>query len=129
VREKFSSGSPFETEFAYSRAVVDGDWIFVAGTTGYDYNKMTISSDAASQARQCFLNIAHTLAEAGATLNDIVRVTYLVPNREDIPAFGAVFQEFLGEAMPAATMQVVGLLDDSMKIEIEVTARRQGTSD
>lgn len=124
MRERFSSGSTFENEFAYSRTVVDGDWVFVAGTTGYDYDSMSISSDAAEQARQCFLNIQVALADAGATLADVVRVTYLVPNRDDVAAFGPVFREFMGAAKPAATLQVVGLLNSEMKIEIEVTARR-----
>lgn len=128
MRERFSGGSTFETEFAYSRAVVDGDWVFVAGTTGYDYSTMTISNDVATQARQCFLNIKATLADAGATLNDIVRVTYLVPDRKNIAALSPVFQEFLGDIMPAATLQIVGLLDTAMQIEIEVTARRQQDS-
>lgn len=122
MRKKFSSGSTFEKDFAYSRVVVDGNWVFVAGTTGYDYTAMSISSDAAVQARQCFLNIQAALADANATLADVVRVTYLVPNREDVPAFAPVFREFMGEAKPAATMQVVGLLNEDMKIEIEVTA-------
>lgn len=124
MRTHFSSGSTFEKDFAYSRVVADDDWVFVAGTTGYDYSTMTISSDAAVQARQCFLNIQAALDEANATLADIVRVTYLVPSRDDIAAFAPVFREFLGEVKPAATMQIVGLLDTEMKIEIEVTARR-----
>lgn len=123
MRKKFSSGSTFETEYAYSRVVVDGNWVFVAGTTGYDYANMSISSDAAAQARQCFINIQAALNEANATLADVVRVTYLVPNREDVPAFAPVFREFMSAARPAATMQVVGLLNEDMKIEIEVTAR------
>ncbi len=124
MREKFSSGSTFEKDFAYSRAVTDGDWVFVAGTTGYEYSTMTISRDAGQQARQCFLNIQATLAAVNSTIKDIVRITYLVSDRDDLAAFAPVFREFLNEVRPAATLHIVGLLDENMKIEIEVTAKR-----
>ena len=121
-RALISSGSPFEQELAYSRAVVQGDWVFVSGTTGFDYATMTISDDVAVQAEQCFQNIAAALAQAGASLNDVVRVTYLLPNAQDFDACAPVLGRHLGEVRPAATMQCVGLLDARMKIEIEVTA-------
>ena len=123
-RSKFSSGSSFEEEFAYSRVVVDGDWVMVSGTTGFDYRTMTISSDAASQARTCFENIKTALTEAGAGLSDVVRVTYLVPDRNDVPALAPIFKEYMSDALPAATMLITDLLDERMKIEIEVTARK-----
>ncbi len=121
-RTLISSGSPFEQELAYSRAVVQGDWVFVSGTTGFDYATMTISDEVAVQAEQCFQNIAAALAQAGASLNDVVRVTYLLPNAQDFAACAPVLRRHLGEVRPAATMQCVGLLDARMKIEIEVTA-------
>ena len=123
-RQRYSSGSTFETEFAYSRVVVDGDWIFVAGTTGYNYTTMTLPETPAEQAAQCFENVKEALAQAGAALEDVVRVTYLVTSRDDVPAFGPVFRRYFGDILPAATMHVVGLLNEDMKIEIEVTARR-----
>jgi len=123
-RRKFTSGSTFEDEFAYSRVIADGRWVFVSGTTGYDYTEMTISSDAATQATQCFENIKSALQQADATLADIVRVNYLVPNRDDVPAFGPVFVRYLGEVRPAATLIISDLLNTAMKIEIEVTALR-----
>jgi enamine deaminase RidA (YjgF/YER057c/UK114 family) len=122
TRTLISSGSPFEHELAYSRAVVQGDWVFVSGTTGFDYATMTISDDVAVQAEQCFKNIAAALAQAGASLNDVVRVTYLLPEGRDFAACAPVLRKHLGEVRPAATMQCVGLLDPRMKIEIEVTA-------
>lgn len=126
-RALISSGSPFEQELAYSRAVVQGDWVFVSGTTGFDYATMTISDDVAVQAEQCFQNIAAALAQAGASLNDVVRVTYLLPNAQDFAACAPVLRRHLGEVRPAATMQCVGLLDARMKIEIEVTALKAST--
>ncbi|RVT84842.1 RidA family protein [Inhella crocodyli] len=122
TRTLISSGSPFEHELAYSRAVVQGDWVFVSGTTGFDYATMTISDDVAVQAEQCFQNIAAALAQAGASLNDVVRVTYLLPEARDFAACAPVLRKHLGAVRPAATMQCVGLLDPRMKIEIEVTA-------
>lgn len=119
-----SSGSPFERDMAYSRAVVDGDWIFVSGTTGFDYAKMTISGDVAEQAEQCFKNIAKALSDAGASLANVVRVHYILPNAADFPACWPAMRKYLGDVRPAATMFSAGLADARMKIEIEVTARR-----
>jgi enamine deaminase RidA (YjgF/YER057c/UK114 family) len=126
MRRLISSGSPFETEAGYSRAVVDGEWIFVAGTTGFDYAQMTIVDDPAEQARQAFRNIEKALGEAGATLADVVRVKYYVPNAADWPAIVPVLGEVFGAIRPAATALICGLVDPRMKIEIEVTARRGG---
>jgi enamine deaminase RidA (YjgF/YER057c/UK114 family) len=126
TRHLISSGSPFEAQIGYSRAVADGDWVFVSGTTGYDYATMTISEDVAEQAEQCLKNISAALAQAGATLADVVRVTYMLPRREDFQACWPVLQRYFGEVRPAATMIQAGLLDPVMKIEIEVTARKQG---
>ena len=125
-RTKISSNSTFEEEFAYSRIVADGRWVMVSGTTGYDYNTMTISADPAKQAAQCFENIKSALSETNATLEDIVRVRYLVPDRSDVSAFAPVFQQYLGNIRPAATLMVTQLLNTDMKIEIEVTALRAG---
>src|SRR5713101_9687290 len=128
MRQLISSGSVFETEAGYSRAVVDGDWIFVAGTTGFDYAQMTIVEDPAEQARQAFRNIEAALAEAGATLADVVRVRYYVPDAADWPAIVPVLGEVFGTIRPAATALICGLVDPRMKIEIEVTARRGSAS-
>lgn len=125
-RQLISSGSKFEAEIGYSRAVVDGEWVFVSGTTGFDYATMLISDDVAEQADQCFRNIAAALARAGATLADVVRVTYILPNAADFPACWPVLQKHLGTVRPAATMFAAGLSDPRMKIEIEVTARTRG---
>jgi len=125
TRRLISSGSPYEAEIGYSRAVVDGDWIFVSGTTGFDYATMSIPDGAAAQAEQCFRNIEKALAEAGATLADVVRVHYIVPAREDFHAAMPVLARFMGSVRPAATMICAGLLDERMRIEIEVTARRR----
>jgi 2-iminobutanoate/2-iminopropanoate deaminase len=125
MRRLISSGSPFEAEAGYSRAVVDGEWIFVAGTTGFDYARMTIAEDPAEQARQAFRNIEQALAEAGAALADVVRVRYYLPNPADWPALVPVLGEAFGAIRPAATALFCGLVDPRMKIEIEVTARRR----
>jgi enamine deaminase RidA (YjgF/YER057c/UK114 family) len=127
VRRLISSGSRFEAEAGYSRAVADGEWIFVAGTTGFDYAQMTIVEDPSEQARQAFRNIERALAEAGAALADVVRVRYYLPNLEDWPAIAPILGEVFGAIRPAATALVCGLVDPRMKIEIEVTAKR-GTS-
>jgi enamine deaminase RidA (YjgF/YER057c/UK114 family) len=124
MRRLISSRSPFEAEAGYSRAVVDGEWIFVAGTTGFDYAQMTIVEDPAEQARQAFHNIEKALAEAGATLADVVRVHYYLPDAADWPAIVPVLGEVFGTIRPAATALFCGLVDPRMKIEIEVTARR-----
>ncbi|KAK3687282.1 Endoribonuclease L-PSP/chorismate mutase-like protein [Podospora appendiculata] len=124
-RTLISSGSPFEAQIGYSRAVVDGDFVFVSGCTGYDYKKGTISPDVVAQAEQCFVNIAAALAEAGAGVADVVRVRYMVPDRADFPRTWPVLRKWLGEVRPAATMVQAGLMEEVMKIEVEVTARRR----
>ncbi|WP_237215395.1 RidA family protein [Falsiroseomonas oryziterrae] len=123
TRRHISSGSRFEAEIGYSRAVVDGDLVFVSGTTGYDYASMTIAPDAVTQCEQAFRNIAAALAEAGATMDDVVRVVFYLPERADWPPCWPVVRRWLGTARPAATMLVAGLQDPAMRIEIEVTAR------
>jgi enamine deaminase RidA (YjgF/YER057c/UK114 family) len=125
MRRLIASGSPFEAAAGYSRAVVDGEWVFVAGTTGFDYAQMTIVQDPAEQARQAFRNIAKALAEAGASLADVVRVRYYLPDLADWPAVAPVLGEVFGTIRPAATALICGLVDPRMKIEIEVTARRR----
>lgn len=125
ARRLISSGSAFEAEIGYSRAVVDGEWVFVSGTTGFDYGAMTISEDVAAQCEQCLVNISAALAQAGASLADVVRVNYVLPDRADFPACWPVLKKYLGEVRPAAMMIQAGLLDPRMKIEIEVTARRR----
>ena len=125
MRQLISSGSRFEAEAGYSRAVADGEWVFVAGTTGFDYAAMTIAADPAEQARQAFRNIEKALGEAGASLADVVRVRYYVPDLADWPAIVPVLGEIFGSIRPAATALVCGLVDPRMKIEIEVTARRR----
>jgi enamine deaminase RidA (YjgF/YER057c/UK114 family) len=124
ARHLISSGSPFERDIGYSRVVIDGEWAFVSGTTGFDYAAMTISEDVAEQARQTLENIVSALAEAGFSLADIVRTRYILPDAEDFPACWPVLREYFGEIRPANTMLVAGLADPRMKIEIEVTARR-----
>lgn len=125
MRRLISSGSPFEAEIGYSRAVVDGDWVFVSGTTGFDYATMTISEDVAEQAEQTLKNIQAALAEAGAVLADVVRANYVLPNCADFPACWPVLRRFFGDIRPASMMIVAGLADPRMKIEIEVTARKR----
>lgn len=127
MRRLISSGSTFEREIGYSRAVVDGDWILVSGTTGFDYQTMSISEDVAEQAEQCLKNIEKALAEAGSSLRDVVRVRYILPRVEDFKPCWPILRRYFGEIRPAATMIAAGLADPRMKIEIEVTARRQTT--
>ncbi|MBV9335418.1 MAG: RidA family protein [Solirubrobacterales bacterium] len=124
ARRLISSGSTFEREVGYSRAVIDGDWAFVSGTTGFDYARMAISDDVAEQARQALENISSALADADFSLADVVRTTYILPSTEDWPACWPVLREYLGDIRPASTMLVAGLADPRMKIEIEVTAKR-----
>ncbi|MFZ2869963.1 RidA family protein [Zavarzinia sp.] len=124
-RRLISSGSCFEAEIGYSRAVVQGDWVFVSGTTGFDYAAMTIVGDVAGQCDQALRNIAAALAEAGAAMADVVRVHYYLPNADDFPACWPILRQWLGEIRPAATMLVSGLADPRMKIEIEVTALKR----
>ena len=120
------SGSTFEERIGYARAVVDGDWIHVSGTTGYDYRTMTISDDVMEQAAQCLRNIGAALEQAGGSFADVVRVRYLLPVREDFEPCWPVLKACFGEVRPAATMMVCGLADPAMRIEIEVEARRGG---
>jgi enamine deaminase RidA (YjgF/YER057c/UK114 family) len=124
TRKLVSSGSSFEADIGYSRAVVDGDWIFVSGTTGFDYATMTMSDDVVTQCRQAMRNIVSALSQADATIADVVRVRYILPRREDFEPCWPVLKEYLGTVRPAATMIQAGLSDPRMKIEIEVTARR-----
>lgn len=125
MRRLISSGSTFEHDIGYSRAVVDGEWVFVSGTTGFDYAAMTIADDVVAQCEQCLRNIARALAEAGCSMADVVRVRYILPNAEDFPACWPALRRAFGEVRPAATMIAAGLSDPRMKIEIEVTARRR----
>ena len=121
-RQRISSGSPFEQQIGYSRAVVAGDWVFVSGTTGFDYSRMTIEDDVVAQAQQCFKNIEAALQQAGSSLQDVVRVNYVLPNGADFEPCWPVLRKYFGEVRPAAMMVCAGLLDPRMKIEIEVTA-------
>jgi len=128
ARRLISTGSPFEHQGGYSRAVVDGDFCFVAGTTGYDYATMKMPAGVADQARNAFRTIASVLGEAGFTLSDTVRATYYIVDRSDADAVLAVCGEYLGDVRPAGTILVVaGLLRPEMKVEIEVTAKRRGS--
>jgi enamine deaminase RidA (YjgF/YER057c/UK114 family) len=124
VRHLISSGSPLERDIGYSRALVDDEWVFVSGTTGFDYQTMTISSDVVEQAEQCFRNIERALQEAGSTFAEVVRVHYILPRVEDFQLCWPVLRKYFGEVRPAATMICAGLADARMKIEIEVTARK-----
>lgn len=125
TRRLISSGSRFEAETGYSRAVVDGEWIFVSGTTGYDYKTMTLADGVIAQCRQAFKNIEAALKEADASMADVVRVTYILPDRADFQPCWPILKEYLGDVRPAATMIQAGLLTPEMKIEIEVTARKR----
>ena len=124
ARRLISSGSAFEAVAGYSRAVVDGDWIHVSGTTGFDYATMTISDDLVTQTRQVFKNIAAALGQAGASLDDVVRVTYYLTDRASFQVLAPIFGEHFARARPAATAVICGLVDERMKIEIEVAARK-----
>jgi len=121
-RRLISSGSPFEKQIGYSRAVVAGPWVFMSGTTGFDYKSMTISDNIIEQAEQCFRNVAGVLEQAGTSFADVVRITYLLTRREDFEPIWPVLQRYFGEVRPACTMIVAGLLDPRMLIEVEVTA-------
>ena len=124
TRQLISSGSTFEAEIGYSRAVVDGDWVFVSGTTGFDYATMTISDDLVEQTEQCLRNIVAALAQANATLRDVVRVNYVLPAGNDFSRCWPTLRTYFGDVRPAAMMISAGLADPRMRIEIEVTARR-----
>lgn len=121
-RYRISSGSTFEEQIGYSRAIVHGDWVFVSGTTGFDYSNMTIADDIESQTKQCLENIKAALVQAGASMADVVRVTYVLPNADEFPLCWPTLKHYFGEVRPAAMMISAGLADPRMKIEIEVTA-------
>jgi enamine deaminase RidA (YjgF/YER057c/UK114 family) len=125
ARQLISSGSTFERDIGYSRAVVDGDWIFVSGTTGFNYDTMTISDSLLEQTEQCLKNIQSALQQAGASLADVVRVMYIVPDAKRFPDCWPVLRQYLGAVRPAATMIAAGLSDPRMQIEIQVTARKR----
>lgn len=125
TRQLISSGSTFEAEIGYSRAVVDGEWVFVSGTTGFDYSTMTISDDLVAQTEQCLKNIEAALAQASASITDVVRVNYVLPAGNDFSRCWPTLRRYFGEVRPAATMISAGLADPRMRIEIEVTARRR----
>ena len=124
-RRLISSGSTFERDIGYSRAVVCGGWIFVSGTTGFDYSTMTISDRVEQQAEQCLRNIEAALQQAGASLRDVVRVRYVLPNGADFAPCWPILRKYFGEIRPAAMMISAGLADPRMKIEVEVTAYRE----
>jgi enamine deaminase RidA (YjgF/YER057c/UK114 family) len=122
-RDLISTGSPFEAAIGYSRAVVTGDWVFVAGTTGYDYATMTMPDSVTDQCRNALATIGRALAQAGGTLDDVVQVRYILPDRTDWPACWPITAAAFARARPAATMIVAGLQEPGMQIEIEVVAR------
>jgi len=124
TRKLISSGSTFEKQIGYSRAVVAGDWILVSGTTGFDYAAMSISDDLIEQTEQCFRNIEAALRQAGSSLRDVVRVTYVLPDGGEFEKCWPVLRKHFGDVRPAAMMICAGLADPRMKIEIEVTAFR-----
>lgn len=124
-RTLINSGSPFEADIGYSRAVVQGDWVFVSGTTGFDYTTMRISDDLAEQTEQCLKNIQSALEQAGSSIADVVRVTYVLPSGSNFQDCWPVLRRYFGAVRPAAMMICAGLLDPRMKIEIEVTAFKQ----
>lgn len=125
IRQLISSGSEYEAKFGYSRAVVEGDWVFVSGTTGFDYGTGEISDDPAEQTRQTLRTISGALEEGGATMHDVVRARYYVPDVNDWPSISEVLGEVFGDIRPAATAVIADLIDPRMKIEIEVTAKKQ----
>lgn len=125
TRRRISSGSRFEADIAYSRAIVDGDWVFVSGTTGFDYTTMQLADGVEAQTEQCLRNIEAALREADAYIADIVRVRYILPDASEFPLCWPVLRRWLGDVRPAATMWSAGLIDPAIRIEIEVTARRQ----
>lgn len=127
TRLRISSGSSFEENIGYSRAIVQDNWVFVSGTTGFDYNTMTIADDIVTQTDQCLKNIIAALAQAGANLADVVRVTYVVPDATEFESCWPVLRQYFGEIRPAAMMISAGLADPRMKIEIEVTAIKQAS--
>lgn len=126
TRRLISSGSSFEQDIGYSRAVVDGEWIFVSGTTGFDYTTMQIPEGLVEQTEQCLKNIESALREAGSCMADVVRVNYVLPKADEFPQCWPVLRRYFGEIRPASMMISAGLLDARMRIEIEVTARKRG---
>jgi enamine deaminase RidA (YjgF/YER057c/UK114 family) len=124
-RKLISSGSAFEAQIGYSRAVVDGEWVFVSGTTGFDYSTMTIGDDIVEQTEQCLKNIRDALRQAGSRLEDVVRVTYILPEAADFERCWPTLRRYFGEIRPAATMISAGLADPRMRIEIQVTAKKR----
>ncbi len=124
-RQLISSGSSFEAQIGYSRAVIAGDWVFVSGTTGFDYASMTISDSLLEQTEQCLKNIDAALRQAGSSLKDVVRVNYVLPDGGEFEQCWPVLRQYFGEVRPAAMMISAGLADPRMKIEIEVTALKQ----
>jgi enamine deaminase RidA (YjgF/YER057c/UK114 family) len=125
MRKLISTGSPFEKTAGYSRAVVQGDWCFVSGTTGYDYATMTMPESVAEQTRNCMATIAKALETAGFDLADIVRIHYYVTDPAFVDVVFPILGGYFGEIRPAATMIVCGLAKPEMKIEIEATALRR----
>ena len=125
TRRQISSGSKFEAEIGYSRAIVDGDWMWVSGTTGFNYEAMTISEDVVEQADQTFRNIMAAMEKGGFGLEDVVSVTYIFPRADDFEPCWPVFRKYLGETRPAATAIIAQLIDPRMKIEIQVTAKKR----
>ena len=124
-RKQISSGSKFEAEIGYSRAIADGEWIWVAGTTGFNYDTMTISDDVAEQAEQTLKNIQAAMEKAGFSLADVVRANYIFPDSKDFEPCWPVLRKYFGDIRPASTMIAAGLADPRMKIEIEVTGKRR----
>ena len=124
-RHLINSGSTFEQEIGYSRTVVVGDWVFVSGTTGFDYSKMSIAEGLVEQTEQCLKNIAAALQQAGSSLADVVRVTYVLPKGTEFPECWPVLRKYFGDVRPAAMMISAGLADPRMRIEIEVIAMKQ----
>jgi len=123
ARKLISSGSTFEAQIGYSRAVVDGEWVFVSGTTGFDYATMTIADDIVEQTEQCLKNIADALQQAGSRLEDVVRATYILPAASEFEQCWPILRKYFGDIRPAATMISAGLADPRIRIEIEVTAK------
>jgi len=124
-RQLISSDSKFEKEIGYSRAVIDGNWVFVSGTTGYNYDTMTIDDDIISQTEQCLINISNTLKKADSKIEDVVRVTYILTDASEFENCWPILRKYFGEIRPAATMFSAGLADPKMKIEIQVTALKK----
>ena len=123
MTKRISTGSAFENDIGYSRIVVDGDYVFLSGTTGFDYRTMTISEDPAEQAEQCFRNIDGYLKHAGTSIESLLRVLLIIPNRDDLDAMLPVIRRYFKRSNPTSTMIIAGLMDERMKLEVEVTAR------